>query len=210
MRCATNEGGEAIAQLTDGGGTYDVSSRFEGYLDRAATEQKILRDVFTSGDAWYRSGDLMRQDAQGFFYFMDRLGDTLRWKGENVSTTEVADVLAGCQGVQDAVVYGVSVPEADGRACMAALAIAEQFDLYQFRRQVAQRLPMYARPLFLRIVPSLEVTETFKLKKQQLALEGFDPRHIDDQLYCDDRARQQYVPLDEALYQSVQRGLVRW
>jgi fatty-acyl-CoA synthase len=210
MRCATDESGEAIAQLTDGSGAYDVHTRFEGYLDRAATDQKILRDVFTSGDTWYRSGDLMRQDARGFFYFVDRLGDTLRWKGENVSTTEVADVLAVCQGVQDAVVYGVSVPEADGRACMAALAISEQFNLYQFRRQVAQRLPAYARPLFLRIVPSLEVTETFKLKKQQLALEGFDPTHIGDQLYCDDRARQQYVPLDEALYQSVQRGLVRW
>ncbi len=210
MRCSRDESGEAIAQLRDGNGSYDTSTRFEGYADPEATQNKILRDVFGRGDAWYRSGDLMRQDAQGFFYFVDRLGDTFRWKGENVSTAEVADVLVTCQGVVDAVVYGVSVPGADGRACMAALATSAQFDLRNFRGQVTQRLPAYARPLFLRIVPSLEVTETFKLKKQQLLLEGFDPTRIQDGLYCDDRMRQQYVPLGEDLYRSLQRGLVDW
>jgi fatty-acyl-CoA synthase len=210
LRCSSDEMGEAIAQLSDASGAYEGSKRFEGYVDRLASEQKILRNVFSAGDAWYRSGDLMRQDAQGFFYFIDRLGDTFRWKGENVSSTEVADVLAACPGVQDAVVYGVSIPGADGRACMAALAPTARFDLQEFRRHIGQRLPPYARPLFLRIAPSLEITATFKLKKQQLALEGFDPTRIADRLYCDDRARQQYVPLGEELYQRVQQGLVRW
>jgi fatty-acyl-CoA synthase len=210
VRCSREESGEAIGQLRDGSGSYDASTRFEGYADPEATRNKILRDVFSRGDAWYRSGDLMRQDAQGFFYFVDRLGDTFRWKGENVSTTEVANVVTGCEGVDDAVVYGVSLPGSDGRACMAAVAISDQFDLQRFRQQLVQRLPTYARPLFLRIVPRLEVTETFKLKKQQLLLEGFDPARIDDALYCDDRLRQQYVPLGEELYQSAQRGLMSW
>ena len=168
QRVVTGQSGEAIGKIAGG------AARFEGYSDAAATARKILRDVFERGDAYVRSGDLMRQDAQGFFYFVDRLGDTFRWKGENVATTEVAATLTGYPGVLAANVYGVPVPGADGRAGTAALETDAAFDLAGLKPYLAARLPGYARPVFLRLVPSLAVTETFKQKKQDLLARGFD------------------------------------
>ena len=205
VRCAPNQPGEAIGQILDMHG----STRFEGYTDDAASSKKILRDVFAPGDAWYRSGDLMRQDEQGFFYFVDRVGDTFRWKGENVSTAEVAGVITGCSGVVDAAVYGVTVPGTDGRAGMAALVTGEGFDLAALRRALQERLPAYARPLFLRIVAAIELTGTFKLRKHELALEGYDPTRIRDAVYIDDRERNEYVPLDARLHEQLQAGVLR-
>ena len=205
VRCAPNQPGEAIAQILDMHG----STRFEGYTDDIASSKKILRDVFAPGDAWYRSGDLMRQDEQGFFYFVDRVGDTFRWKGENVSTAEVAGVITGCSGVVDAAVYGVTVPGTDGRAGMAALVTGEGFDLAALRRALQERLPAYARPLFLRIVAAIELTGTFKLRKHELALEGYDPTRIRDAVYIEDRERNEYVPLDARLHEQLQAGVLR-
>ena len=204
-RCAPHEPGEAIGQILDAHG----STRFEGYTDAAASSKKILRDVFAPGDAWYRTGDLMRQDEQGFFYFVDRVGDTFRWKGENVSTTEVAGVIAGCPGVMDVAVYGVSVPGTEGRAGMAALVTGEGFDLAELRRALQERLPAYARPLFLRIVTAIELTGTFKLRKQELALEGYDPARVRDAVYVDDGGRNAYVRLDDELHERLQAGVLR-
>jgi len=205
VRCAPQEPGEALGQiLAENGATH-----FEGYTDEAASASKILRDVFAPGDAWYRTGDLMRQDEQGFFYFVDRVGDTFRWKGENVSTTEIAEVIAACPGVADATVYGVSVPGTEGRAGMAALVAAKGFELAELRRALAARLPDYARPLFVRIVSALELTGTFKLRKQELALEGYDPARVRDALYIDDPARGAYVPLDAELHARLQAGKLR-
>ncbi len=172
-----------------------------------ATAKKILRNVFESGDAYVRSGDLMRQDAAGFYYFVDRLGDTFRWKGENVATTEVAAALAAYPGVAAATVYGVVVPGHDGKAGMAALETDENFALSGLRAHLAARLPAYARPLFLRLVPALAVTETFKHKKQQLAIEGFDPARARN-LYAE--SGETYVPLDAALYARINSGLMRF
>jgi len=205
VRCAPNERGEAIGQILDTHG----STRFEGYTDEAASSKKILRNVFAPGDAWYRTGDLMRQDEQGFFYFVDRVGDTFRWKGENVSTAEVAGVIAGCPGVVDAAVYEVSVPGTDGRAGMAALVTGEGFELAALRRALQQRLPAYARPLFLRIVAAIELTGTFKLRTLELALEGFDPARVRDDLYIDDGERNEYVRLDARLHEQLQAGMLR-
>ena len=205
VRCAPNQPGEAIGQILDMHG----STRFEGYTDDIASSKKILRDVFAPGDAWYRSGDLMRQDEQGFFYFVDRVGDTFRWKGENVSTAEVAGVITGCSGVVDAAVYGVTVPGTDGRAGMAALVTGEGFDLAALRRALQERLPAYARPLFLRIVAAIELTGTFKLRKHELALEGYDPTRIRDAVYIEDRERNEYVPLDARLHEQLQAGVLR-
>jgi fatty-acyl-CoA synthase len=203
--CAPNEVGEAIGQVLDA----DGATRFEGYTDMEASRNRILRDVFAPGDAWYRSGDLMRRDAQGFFYFVDRVGDTFRWKGENVSTTEVAAVIAGCRDVSEAAVYGVSVPNADGRAGMAALVVAPGFEPAELHRTVTGALPAYARPLFVRIAARLDTTGTFKLRTQELAREGYDPAAVSDALYFDDAARGEYVPLDAALYRSIASGRVR-
>ena len=201
MRCGRNEIGEAIGQLRDPGG--GASGRFEGYADREASERKIVRDVFAPGDAWFRSGDLMRQDAEGFFYFVDRVGDTFRWKGENVSTSEVAGVIAECPGVVEAAVYGVRVPATEGRAGMAAIIVDEAFELAKLRRHVAAQLPDYARPLFVRIVAALERTTTFKLRKQDLAEQGYDPGVVRDEIYFDDRQTQAYVRLDARLFDRI-------
>jgi fatty-acyl-CoA synthase len=169
----------------------------------------VLRDVFAAGDAWYRTGDLMRRDAQGFFYFVDRIGDTFRWKGENVSTTEVAAAIAACRGVSEVAVYGVSVPNADGRAGMAALVVGAGFDLAELRRTVAAALPAYARPVFVRIVAALEITGTFKLRNQELARQGYDLAQVSDAIYLDDAGRGEYLRLDAALYERIGSGKLR-
>lgn len=198
---ARGETGEAIGKIAGG------AARFEGYTDAAATEKKILRDVFAPGDAWVRSGDLMRQDAQGFFYFVDRIGDTFRWKGENVATTEVSAVLSAAPGVKAAAVYGVAVPGHGGKAGMAALEVEDGFDLAMFHDHIADRLPTYARPLFLRLVQSLAVTETFKQKKHLLAQDGFNPFASGDALFVDLDGG--YVPLDAETYTRISSGLMR-
>ena len=199
---ARGEIGEAIGRIAGG------AARFEGYTDAEATKNKILRDVFEADDAWMRTGDLMRQDGQGFYYFVDRVGDTFRWKGENVATTEVAAAFTDYPGVQAATVYGVGVPGADGRAGMAALVTGAAFDLAGLREHLRTRLPDYACPLFVRLVGSLAITETFKQKKHTLADEGFDPARTSDALYCDLGAG--YVPLTAAIYSEIRSGRTRF
>ena len=205
--CEINEVGEAVGLIP--AGEQQRGGRFEGYADAVASERKVLRDVFESGDAWYRTGDLMRRDEKGFYYFVDRVGETFRWKGENVSTAEVWSTLAALPGVLEGVVYGVQVPATDGRAGMVALVVADTFDLALFHRAVAERLPSYARPVFLRLLPALEATGTFKPNKQELMRGGFDPAHISDPLYVDDPRAQAYVPIDTALYAELTAGTIR-
>jgi len=205
--CGVNEAGEAIGEISSTAGKH--GGRFEGYADAEASEKKILRNVFTQGDAWYRTGDLMRKDEQGFFYFVDRVGDTYRWKGENVSTGEVTAAVTACTGVSDAAVYGVTVPGADGRAGMAALVVSSGFDLATFRSQLIERLPDYARPVFVRIVRGIEITGTFKLRKQELAAQGYDLSKIEDALYIDDRQQQAYMALDQGTYARLLGGMIR-
>jgi fatty-acyl-CoA synthase len=206
-RCVVDEVGEAISKISDS--RTDTGGRFEGYTDAQASERKILRNVFVRGDAWFRSGDLMRKDAVGFFYFVDRIGDTFRWKGENVSTTEVAAVIESFAGVVEAIVYGVAVPGSEGRAGMAALVCAAAFQLDALERHIAGGLPEYARPAFLRILSHIEVTTTFKLQRQSLVREGYAPTASADAIYFHDRARQAYVPLDAALYERIRAGIER-
>jgi fatty-acyl-CoA synthase len=196
--CKPGEVGEAIGRIT-------AVSRFEGYSNPEATEKKILRGVFKKGDAYFRTGDLMRLDSEDYFYFVDRIGDTFRWKGENVSTNEVAEVLSVCPGVKEANVYGVSIPGRDGRAGMAALVVDDGFDATKLAERCARELPAYARPLFLRLLPQIEVTATFKHRKVDLVKEGFDPSTISDPLYFLDGERG-YVPLDAALHARIASG----
>jgi fatty-acyl-CoA synthase len=207
IRCAPGEIGEAIGRLS--GGEAAGAGRFEGYTSAAETEKKVLRDVFAPGDSWFRTGDLMRRDAAGFFYFADRIGDTFRWKGENVATAEVAAAIAACPGIAEAAVYGVAVPGADGRAGMAAIVPAEGFDLAVLRAHLAASLPAYARPLFLRLCRDIPRTETFKPKKQALANEGFDPAAVSDPLYIDDDATGTYLLLDAARFGAIAKGEMR-
>ncbi len=205
MACGPDEPGEVLGKIMDGPG--HAGTRFEGYSDPDATRSKVLSDVFTPGDAWYRTGDLMRRDPQGFFYFVDRIGDTFRWQGENVSTTEVTAALLQCSGVADAAVYGVRIPGTEGRAGMAALVVDDTFDLDAFRRECVARLPKYARPVFVRIVPGLDRTGTFKLQKSTLIADGYDPGRVADALYVDQIHRGRYVALDRPLFEKLQAGL---
>lgn len=178
--CAPGETGEAIALLKQ--------RQFDGYNDAEATQRKILHDVVVNGDQWFRSGDLMRQDAERYFYFVDRLGDTYRWKGENVATTEVAAVVQTCPGVIDAMVYGVVVAGQEGRAGMAAIIASDAFDLDRLVTHLQAHLPAYARPLYVRICSAFEMTGTFKLSKTKLAAEAVagtdDPVWAIDQPHC--------------------------
>jgi fatty-acyl-CoA synthase len=207
IRCARNEVGEAIGRIDNHGPRPGGS--FEGYSSRAESEKKILRNVFAAGDAWFRTGDLMRQDPQGFYYFIDRVGDTFRWKGENVATAEVAEAISSCPGVIEAVVYGVSIPGADGRAGMAALVVDPMFDLAELHTHLVDRLPAYARPRFLRLCREIELTATFKQKRDELARDGFDPAEIDDPLYFDDLQLEAYVAMDRALFARIASGAER-
>jgi fatty-acyl-CoA synthase len=207
IRCAADEAGEAIGRI--GTGRADIGSRFDGYTSAQDSNEKILRDVFEPGDAWFRTGDLMRRDAGGYYHFIDRIGDTYRWKGENVSTTEVAGAICEFPGVADATVYGVAVPGADGRAGMAALVAGAAFDLAAFRSHLAARLPAYARPLFVRMRSEIEVTSTFKHTKHELARQGFDPAGTTDAIYLNDPERQAYVRLEPALYGRILGGGLR-
>jgi fatty-acyl-CoA synthase len=204
--CTPNEIGEAIGKIV-----VDPSrpgGRFEGYAQKQDDERKILRDVFENGDAWFRTGDLMRKDENGYFYFVDRIGDTFRWKGENVSTTEVAEAINTFPGVEDTNVYGVGVPGQDGRAGMAAI-VCDSCDLAGFHHHLKSQLPDYARPVFLRIRPSIDVTSTFKQKKIDLVREGFDPEKVPDPIYFNDTKAQAFVRLDKSLYDRICTGAVR-
>jgi fatty-acyl-CoA synthase len=206
LPCVEGEAGEAIARIDPA----KAEMRFEGYSDAGATESKILRDVFEPGDAWFRSGDLMRSDRLGYFYFVDRIGDTFRWKGENVSTAEVAGVIAAVPGILEVNVYGVEIPGCSGRTGMASLVVDEaQCDLARVREAVHSGLPGYARPLFLRLTPAMEVTGTFKQKKAEAVREGFDPRAIADTLMFDDARHDAYVRLSPELHSEIVSGALR-
>jgi fatty-acyl-CoA synthase len=206
-RCGVNEVGEAIGRIDSAESS--PQSQFDGYTDRGAFDRKVLRNVFTEGDAWFRSGDLMRRDNAGFFYFVDRIGDTFRWKGENVSTGEVAEAVCTWREVREAVVYGVEVPGHDGRAGMVSVVVDGDLDLTGFRSHLTTRLPEYAMPVFVRILREIETTGTFKPKKQDLISVGFDPRATTDALFVQDREAGAFVPLDVVLLERIHAGQVR-
>ena len=201
QECAPGEVGEAVGLIGA-----DARSNYTGYVDSAASERKILRNAFAQGDAWFRTGDLMRQDEEGYFYFVDRIGDTYRWKGENVSTTEVAQAVAHYPGVAEVNVYGVNIANLDGRAGMAAITPGEGFALDGLRAHLQKELPGYARPIFIRIEPAIETTGTFKYRKVDLVRDGFDPAKVEHPLYFDDPETQRYEPITHELYARIQAG----
>ena len=205
--CGPDEVGEAIGQIVND--PLMPTNRFEGYADAADSERKILRHVFAPGDAWFRTGDLMRRDRRGYFYFVDRIGDTFRWKGENVSTAEVASTICRFASVRDANVYGVAVPGHEGRAGMAAIVAHDALDLAALRAHLHAQLPAYARPLFLRIRREIDMTMTFKQKKADLVAQGFDPGRTTDAIYVDDACEGAYVRVAPQLYQELMAGGIR-
>ncbi|KAL4617666.1 long-chain fatty acid transport protein 6-like [Arapaima gigas] len=185
---------------------------FLGYAGNPSmSEKKLLRDVFHEGDLYFNTGDLMLQDHWDFLYFRDRIGDTFRWKGENVATTEVSEVLGNVDFLQEANVYGVTVPGYEGRAGMAAVVVKphQTLDGKKLYSHLSQHLPAYAWPWFLRVQMSLDVTETFKQQKMKVVEEGFCPAVVRDPLYFLDKSERDYVPLTETLYERIVSGKVR-
>jgi len=197
------EVGEALGQISD-----DIRHAFSGYADKAASEKKILRDVFVRGDRWFRTGDLMKQDSEGYVYFIDRIGDTYRWKGENVSTAEVEQRLADAPGVQEVIAYGVPVPGHEGKAGMVALVMAGKFAARPFADWVDLELPAYARPAFVRLIRSADTTGTFKYKKTDLVADGFDPDKVDGALYVRG-GKNGYAKFTEAARDAILNGETR-
>lgn len=204
MDAAPDEPGEAIGPITA-----EPRQRFEGYNDPEQTNKKILRDVFAKGDVWFRTGDLMRIDRDGYVYFVDRVGDTFRWRSENVSTSEVEIALSGVPGVEHAVVYGVTAPGYEGRAGMAAITAPKGVDLHAMYQHLARQLPAYARPVFVRLQPEVETTGTLKYRKVDLVKEGFDPANTSDPLFVADPDKQTYVPIDTDMLRKITSGAVR-
>ena len=201
VRAGVNETGEVLGRIGE-----DNRTRFEGYLNRQETEGKVLHDVFEKGDMWFRTGDLMRKDAEGYVYFVDRIGDTFRWKGENVATNEVGEAFSRIKGVETANVYGIPVPGADGKAGMAAITASNELDIAGLHRLLAERLPGYAIPVFLRVQKEPETTGTFKYRKVELVQEGFDPQRVHDPLYVYNAEEDRYEPMTEEVYKKVVAG----
>lgn len=204
IECGPGQTGQCIGHISD-----DARGDYTGYLDKQASEKKVLRDVFQRGDAWFATGDLMRTDVEGYFYFVDRVGDTFRWKGENVSTNEVAERLTAAPGVAEATVYGVEVAGADGRAGMAALVVDRTFDIKAFGEHVARELPTYSQPVFVRVLPAMETTGTFKVRKMDLVADGWDPGKVKGPLYFHDPKRG-YVKVTKAVMERIAAGAVKF
>ena len=204
IECGPNEAGEAIGKIDEAAGR-----NFEGYTKSSETQKKILRNVFKTGDAWFRTGDLMKRDGQGYLYFVDRIGDTFRWKGENVATSEVSEALGVVPGVKEANVYGVAAPGMDGRAGMAALVTDNAFDISALAGALAGNLAPYARPIFIRLQHEIEITGTFKQRKVDLVREGFDPNVVTDPLFWLNPASGRYEPLTPTAYDAIVSGRVK-
>ncbi len=205
IRAPIGEVGEMIGEIRP----EEARFRFEGYENDQATGKKILRDVFTKGDAWFRTGDLMKRDELGYFYFVDRVGDTFRWRAENVATGEVAAAISSFPGVTQANVYGVKVPGYDGRAGMAAIVSDIEPNLNDLKAHIDASLPHYARPIFLRLSSESETTSTFKFKKNNLVKAGFNPDNVHEPLYYSDAESGTYKPLDKIIFKDIISGAKR-
>jgi len=206
IECDNDEAGEAIGQIPDDD---TVRGKFEGYTNEEATNKKILKDVFEKGDRWFTSGDLLKKDKEGYIYFVDRIGDTFRWKSENVATSEVSEAISAYQGIKEANVYGVLVPKQDGRAGMASIVTSDDFNIDGFYEYLNEQLPKYSIPVFIRISPEIEKTGTFKYKKTDLAKEGFDPQVVKEPLYFASGEENKYIILDTNLFVKINNQEVR-
>lgn len=183
-------------------------SPFDGYTRREDSEKKLLRDVFRKGDCWFNTGDLMRAQGWGHVQFVDRVGDTFRWQGENVATTEVEAAAGQWPQLEDAVVYGVQLPGRDGRCGMLSgtLRAGETLDAAGFAAHLRARLPRYAVPRFLRLRPAQELTGTFKHRKAELKKQGYDPAAIAEPLWFLGAEEPAWRPMTPALKRNIDQG----
>nr|XP_020649086.1 long-chain fatty acid transport protein 4 [Pogona vitticeps] len=201
--CKPGEPGQLVGRIKQN----DPMQRFDGYLNHDANAKKIARDIFTHGDSAYLTGDVLVMDELGYLYFRDRTGDTFRWKGENVSTTEVEGTLSRILNMTDVIVYGVDVPGTEGKAGMAAIVDPHRScDLEAFTENMKKALPAYARPIFLRLLSQVSTTSTFKFQKGDLRKEGYDPNVVKDPMYFLEPQQGRYLPLTKEIFQKIQSG----
>jgi acyl-CoA synthetase (AMP-forming)/AMP-acid ligase II len=207
-----NEPGLAIAYMNN----KNPLNRFDGYSDNNSTKKKILENVFAKGDKYFNSGDLLYRDNFGFFFWSDRVGDTFRWKGENVSTTEVENAIGGLsQLISEVVVYGVEVPNCDGKVGMASISLREDVSTTHWHTELhmtmKEHLPVYARPVFFRIQDKMQVTSTFKHQKADLVKDSYNPTNVKtDPLYFYSTKDGSFVSLDEDIYNSINNGSIKF
>ena len=195
-----DEPGELIGKIVEKNPTRE----FTGYKSLPSqTEKKVLTNVFKKGDRYFRSGDILKMDDLGYLYFTDRTGDTFRWRGENVSTTEIENTTSKIIKNVEVACYGVEIPGAEGRAGMIAIVHQDDINLADLSKELQERLPAYAVPLFVRLVEKLEYTATEKIIKRKLREEAFDIKHIVDPVYFMDPVSKTYIPLTEDVYKKI-------
>ncbi|XP_031354017.1 long-chain fatty acid transport protein 4-like isoform X1 [Photinus pyralis] len=205
MECGINEPGLVISKINQ----RDPCQEFKGYADKKATNKKILQNVFKKGDAYFNSGDILERDELGNYFFKDRTGDTFRWKGENVSTSEVEGIISNILQLNDAVVYGVEIPNTEGRAGMAAVVDTnDSLNLEVLSNGLRNNLPTYSIPIFLRVLKEVPLTGTYKLKKIDLQRDGYDIKKISDQIYFYNAKLRKYEELTKDLMDKIRDGRV--
>lgn len=205
IRCGPGETGEFVGKIIEG----DPTRSFDGYVNKEATKKKIVRDVFWKGDMAFSSGDLLEMDEYGYVYFKDRTGDTYRWKGENVSTMEVEGIISELLKQQDCIVYGVEVPNCEGKAGMLAIA-DKQADLKKLISDMRHRLAPFAIPVFIRVVDEIEATGTFKLPKVGLQQQGYNINKIDDPIYLVDLKKNDCIRVTQQVYDDITSGNLKF
>ncbi len=204
-RVASGEPGLLLGKIT---GKWN----FEGYTQKEATEKAIIRNAFRKGDAWFNTGDVLKDIGCRHLQFVDRMGDTFRWKGENVSTTEVENVFDRFEGIAEAIVYGVEIPGTNGKAGMATLVPAEGHDIpmENLLQYLNQELPDYAIPVFIRVTNEIEKTGTFKYRKVDLKEAGYQIGRNKDKVYIRLAGSQSYTPLDQATIEQLDKAALRF
>jgi solute carrier family 27 (fatty acid transporter), member 1/4 len=205
QKCGPNEPGLCIGKISN-----QSSTEFHGYVDEASSSKKVIRDVFCKGDTAFVSGDILQFDDYGYYYFVDRTGDTFRWKGENVSTCEVEAIISNEVGLRDATAYGVVVGNAEGRAGMVAITDPEgTVNLERLCERLQKALPPYARPLFVRLLKQADLTGTCKLRKVDLQRDGFDPNVVNDPIYYLHLGRS-YERLTQEVFENIVQNVIRF
>ena len=195
-----DEPGELIGKIVE----RNLLREFTGYKGlEDQTQKKVLTDVFMRGDKYFCTGDILKMDDEGYLYFVDRTGDTFRWHSENVSTTEIENTASKIIKNLQVACYGVEIPGAEGRAGMIAIVHQGDIDLAELCRELQERLPAYAVPLFVRVIEKLEYTATEKIIKRKLREEAFDINHIVDPLYFMDPVSKTYIPLTKDIYKKI-------
>lgn len=206
QKVKTGEAGLLLSEISE-------ESPFDGYTDKSKNEASIYRDVFKKGDVWYCTGDMLRDIGFKHAQFVDRLGDTFRWKGENVSTTEVENILGEFSGIEEAAVYGVEIPETNGKAGMAAVVLSggtNCFDCSEIYKHLSGQLPSYAVPMFIRVRSEMSTTGTFKIKKTDLKEQGYDISKFEDRCYALLPGKEEYVEMTEGILKDIKSCKYRY